>query len=66
MKKAISCIRDLDFFFCLFDLDVNLLPIAQEANPHCGLRHSLSKGMYFAACAIGNKLTEEEQWAKQN
>ena len=22
MKEAISCIRDLDFFFCLFDLDV--------------------------------------------
>ena len=41
-----------------------LFPISQDANPHCGLKHNRSSGIYFVACLIGNKLTEEEQWAK--
>ena len=28
---------------------VSLFPISQEANPHCGLKHRRSNGMYFAA-----------------
>ena len=28
---------------------VSLFPISQEANPHCGLKYSRSRGMYFAA-----------------
>ena len=28
---------------------VSLLPISHEANPHCGLRHKRSKGIYLAA-----------------
>lgn len=31
---------------------VSLLPISQDAKPHCGLRQSCSKGMYFAASCM--------------
>ena len=31
---------------------VSLFPISHEAKPHCGLKHNLSSGIYFAASFI--------------
>ena len=45
-SSAIS-LTSLSFAHC--SSSVSLLPISQEAKPHCGLRQSLSSGTYFAA-----------------
>ena len=45
-SSVISLTR-LSFAHC--SSSVSLLPISHEANPHCGLRLSRSRGMYFSA-----------------
>ena len=45
-SSAIS-LTSLSFAHC--SSSVSLLPISQEAKPHCGLRQSLSSETYFAA-----------------
>ena len=47
-----SAISFTNFNFAHCSSSVNLLPIAQEAKPHCGLKHNRSSGIYFVACLI--------------
>ena len=42
----------ISFILAHCSSSVSLLPISQEANPHCGLRYSLSRGTIFAASRI--------------
>lgn len=44
-----SAISFTSFNFAHCCSSVNLLPISQEANPHCGLKYKRSSGIYFAA-----------------
>ena len=41
-----SAISFTSFNFAHCCSSVNLLPISQEANPHCGLKHKRSSGIY--------------------
>lgn len=48
-SSAIS-FTSLSFAHC--SSSVSLLPISQDANPHCGLKYKRSSGTYFAASWI--------------
>ena len=50
--QTFSAISLTSFNFAHCSSSVSLLPISQEAKPHCGLKQSLSREIYLAASYI--------------